>query len=368
MNPKPTTKSISTEALFQPLHLPRGPVIKNRLALAPLTNTQSNPDGTLSEDEYHFLCLRARGGFGWVNTCASHVQANGQGFPGQLGCFDDVHLPGLQRLATGLRAEGTVSAVQLQHSGLRAHESVRDVVAPSAHPESGARALSEDEIGEVIEAFITAALRAEKAGFDGVQIHGAHGYLIAQFLSPDTNTRSDRWGGSLENRSRLLFAIIEGIRSRCGANFQVGVRLSPERFGLRLPEMIALSAQLLQDERLDYLDVSLWDIFKQPEDPAYQGKTLLSLFTDLPRGSIKLGVAGKILSAKDALQALDGGTDYVALGRAAMLSHDYPLQVQADAHYLPPALPVSQAYLKKEGLGPSFLTYLSHRFPGFIAD
>ncbi len=368
MNPQPVSQSISTENLFQPLQLPRGPVIKNRFALAPLTNTQSHADGTLSEDEYRFLCLRAQGGFGWVTTCASHIQANGQGFPGQLGCFDDKHLPGLQRLAAGLRAQGAVSAVQLQHSGLRAHESVSDVVAPSAHAESGARALSEAEVDGVIESFVEAAVRVEKAGFDGVQIHGAHGYLIAQFLSPESNQRSDRWGGSLENRSRLLFAIIEGIRSQCHTDFQVGVRLSPERFGLRLPEMLELSAQLLQDARLDYLDVSLWDIFKQPEDPAFQGQTLMSLFTQLPRGPIKLGVAGKILSAQDALQALAGGADYVALGRAAMLSHDYPLQVQADAHYQPPTLPVSQAHLKKEGLGTSFLTYLSHRFPGFMAD
>lgn len=352
----------------EPLSFSRGPQLKNRFVLAPLTNTQSHEDGTLSEDELHFLALRARGGFGLVTTCASHIHANGQGFPGQLGCFSDDHLPGLTRLASTLKTHGAVSAVQLQHSGLRALPGVQELVAPSAHPESGARALSESEVEACIEDFIQAALRAEDAGFDGVQIHGAHGYLIAQFLSPESNQRNDRWGGSFENRCRFLMRIIAGIRQHCGPAFQVGVRLSPERFGLHLPEMIQLAAQLLQDSALDYLDLSLWDVEKAPEDPAFQGQSLMSLFTSLPRRTVKLGVAGKIMGAQDVARTLELGADYVAIGRAAMLAHDFPQRVQANTAYRSPALPVSRDVLHVEGLGQAFLKYLERRFPGFVAD
>ena len=105
--------------LFSPMALTRGPAWKNRFMLAPRTNSQSLPDGRLSDDEFNWLTYRATGGFGLVMTCAAHVQAVGQGFPGQLGVFSDAHLPGLTRLANAIRREGAVSSVQLHHAGIR---------------------------------------------------------------------------------------------------------------------------------------------------------------------------------------------------------------------------------------------------------
>jgi 2,4-dienoyl-CoA reductase-like NADH-dependent reductase (Old Yellow Enzyme family) len=150
-------------------------------------------------------------------TCASHVQAIGQGFPGQLGCFSDDHLEGLARLATGIKAENSLAVVQLHHAGMRSPSELLGAtpVCPSDDEESGARGLTLDEVEQLKEDFIAAAQRAEKAGFDGVELHGAHGYIICQFLSPEINRRADRYGGSLENRSRILFDIVEGIRQRC---------------------------------------------------------------------------------------------------------------------------------------------------------
>ncbi len=259
-----TTTHESTNRLFAPLRLPRGPVVKNRSFLAPLTNCQSGEDGSLSEEECRWLTLRGKGGFGLTNTCASHVRPEGKGFAGQLGCFEDVHLPGLRRLANGLRNTGLVSALQPHHAGIRALATDNDLVGPSADKQSGARALSESEIELMIQSFVDAALRAEKAGFDGVQIHAGHGYLIAQFLSPELNRRTDKWGGSAENRARFLFDILHSIRVACGPSFQIGVRISTERFGLVLPDMIELASQLFADGAMDYLDLSLWDMQNHP--------------------------------------------------------------------------------------------------------
>ena len=110
---------MTTPDLFAPMTFSHGPAMPTRMMLAPLTNLQSNADGTLSDDEFHWLTLRAKGGFGLTMTCAAHVQAVGQGFPGQLGIFSDAHLPGLTRLAAAIKAEGSLAVVQLHHAGMR---------------------------------------------------------------------------------------------------------------------------------------------------------------------------------------------------------------------------------------------------------
>src|SRR5512137_1772234 len=130
--------------LFEPMSLAHGPAMKNRFMLAPLTNLQSHADGRLSDEEFHWLTMRAEGGFGLTMTCAAHVQAIGQGFPGQLGIFGDEHLPGLARLAADLNATGTVSYVQLHHAGMRSPADVigGQPVCPSDDEATGARALT----------------------------------------------------------------------------------------------------------------------------------------------------------------------------------------------------------------------------------
>jgi 2,4-dienoyl-CoA reductase-like NADH-dependent reductase (Old Yellow Enzyme family) len=351
--------------LFSPLAFTHGPAMKNRFMLAPLTNLQSHPDGRLSDDEYKWLTMRAQGGFGLTMTCAAHVQAVGQGFPGQLGVFGDQHLEGLTRLAAGIKAAGSVSSVQLHHAGNRSPKDlVGTPVCPSDDPETGARGLSLGEVEQLVEDFVAAAVRAQTAGFDGVEIHGAHGYILAQFLSPELNRREDRYGGSVENRARIVHEIIDGVRARTRPDFQLGLRLSPERFGLKLAEIVEVARTILKDGKIDFLDMSLWDVAKEPVEAEFQGRSLMSYFTELDRGDVRLGVAGKITSPAIAADMLAKGADFVLIGRAAILHHDFPEKAR-DAAFTPAALPVSKAHLEAEGLGPAFVTYMS-TWPGFV--
>lgn len=356
-------------ALFQPLTFAHGPAMKNRLMLAPLTNLQSHVDGTMSEDEFHWLVKRAEGGFGLTMTCASHVQRIGQGFPGQMGVWSDDHLPGLTRLAAAIKANDSLAVIQLHHAGMRSPADIigEAPVCPSDNAEFGARALTGEEVEQLRDDFITAAVRAKTAGFDGVEIHGAHGYILCQFLSPEINLRTDKWGGSLDNRGRLITEILAGVRERCGADFQIGLRLSPERFGLRLAEVRDYAAALMAAGAMDYLDMSLWDIAKEPVEEAFHGRSLMSVFTDLPRGDVRLGVAGKVMTPATAAQALADGADFVLLGRAAILHHDWPLLAARDPDFEPVSLPVTRAHLAAEGLGPAFLDYMA-TWKGFVAE
>jgi 2,4-dienoyl-CoA reductase-like NADH-dependent reductase (Old Yellow Enzyme family) len=355
--------------LFQPLSFKSGAVMKNRFMLAPMTNQQSFEDGRLSDDEFNWLTLRARGGFGLTMTCASHVQPNGKGFPGQLGCFSDDHLPGLTRLASAIRAEQSLAVLQLHHAGMRSPPGLigEQAVCPSEYEKYGARGLIPEEVEQLIEDFVTAAERAERAGFDGVEIHGAHGYILCQFLSPGINQRTDRYGGSPANRARILFEIIEAVRKRCRPDFLLGVRLSPERFDLKLEEIIVLSRRLMEDGRIDFLDMSLWDSFKEPLEEAFRGRSLLSYFTELERGETRLGVAGKIYSARDAGKCLENGADFILPGRAAILHHDLPIQISLNPGFESVSLPVSREYLVSQGLGEAFVDYMAG-WQGFVAE
>lgn len=359
---------MTTARLFEPLTLAHGPALKNRFMLAPLTNTQSHPDGRLSDEEFHWLTLRAEGGFGLTMTCAAHVQAVGQGFPGQLGVFGDQHLEGLKRLARAIKAKGSLSAVQLHHAGNRSpRELVGQAVCPSDDPKSGARALTAAEIDGLRDSFVAAARRAETAGFDGVEIHGAHGYILAEFLSAEINHRTDAYGGSIENRARIIFEIIDGVRAVTRPDFQLGLRLSPERFGLKLAEIRDVAGEVLRQGKIDYLDMSLWDVAKEPNEPEHQGRTLMSFFTDLPRGQVRLGAAGKVMTAAEAAGVLEAGCDFVVIGRAAILRHDFPERVRRDPAYRSPATPVTIEHLANEGLSPPFIKYM-RQWPGFVED
>lgn len=342
---------------FEPLELLRGPAIPNRIALAPMTNQQSEEDGTLSADEIEWLTARARGGFGMVTTACSHVVVTGKGFPGELGIFDDALLPGLERLAASLREAGSVSAIQLYHGGMRALGEER--VGPSDDADSRTRALRAEEVEELIEAFVAAAARAERAGFDGVQIHAAHGYLVSEFLSPVLNRRTDEFGGSPEGRARFLMRLIDGIRETCGPDFQLGVRISPERFGQDLRESLALAERLLGEERIDTLDVSLWDVRKRPEDESARERLLIDWFTGLPRSGVRLGVAGKIIEPADVDWCLAAGADYVSLGKVAIVNAAYPRLMRSDPGFRPYWQPTTEEHLRSQAVGPRFSRYLS---------
>jgi 2,4-dienoyl-CoA reductase-like NADH-dependent reductase (Old Yellow Enzyme family) len=355
--------------LFTPLGFLHGPEMPNRFMLAPLTNQQSHPDGTLSDDEHRWLTMRATGGFGLTMTCATHVQAVGQGFPGQLGIFGDQHIAGHTRLAADIAATGSLAYAQLHHAGNRSPADLigSAPVCPSDDPATGARALTTAEVEQVIEDFVTAAVRCERAGYHGVELHGAHGYLICQFLSSELNQRTDQYGGSLENRSRMLFEIIDQIRARCSHDFALAVRLSPERFGMQIDEITEIYARLVDSGHVDMIDMSLWDFAKQPIEEAHQGRTLTEIFAALPRGEVRLGVAGKIHDPADALGVIQSGVDIAVLGRVAILHHDYPRQLAADHDFIPRRIPVSAEVLRSEGLSDTFVTYMNN-WPGFVAQ
>ncbi|MDG1334158.1 MAG: NADH:flavin oxidoreductase [Crocinitomicaceae bacterium] len=352
-----------------PLLFPCGISIKNRFMLAPMTNQQSHENGQLSDAESHWLTMRAKGQFGLVMTCASHVQEIGKGFPGQLGIFGDQLMDGHQKLAKEIQSHGSLAVIQLHHAGMRSPQEVigQQPVCPSENEKTGARALTLAEVIQLREDFIEAAIRAQKCGYDGVEVHGAHGYILTQFLSSEINHRTDEYGGSLENRSRILFEIVRGIREKCGENFLLGVRLSPEKFGMDLQEVKTISEQLCEEDLIDFLDISLWDCFKMPEEESYQELPLLDHFTSLDLNNVKLTVAGKILSGKDVRSILDAGVDFVTIGRSGILHHDFPQQVMQNPDFEPTETPVSAKYLKKEGLSETFVKYM-RRWPDFVQD
>ena len=336
--------------------------------LAPLTNRQSNEDGTLSEDEFNWLTMRAKGGFGLVMTCASHVQEIGKGFPGQLGIFSDEHIPGHARLTTEIKAHGSLAVIQLHHAGMRSpKETIGEApVCPSENEKHRARGMTLAEVEALRDDFIQAAVRAQKSGYDGVEVHGAHGYILTQFLSKKHNKRTDEYGGSFENRARIIVDIVEGIRRECGDSFLLGLRLSPERFGMELEEIKTLSLQFANSGKLDFLDISLWDVFKNPEGEI-DNKTLMQHFSELDLGETKLTVAGKIGSGKSVNEVMDAGIDFVTIGKGGILHHDFPKKVLENSNFEIQSTPVSEAYLKAEGLGDKFVEYM-RKWPGFVAD
>jgi 2,4-dienoyl-CoA reductase-like NADH-dependent reductase (Old Yellow Enzyme family) len=387
MSTDPTAQHRLARA-YEAVEFAHGQAMPNRFMLAPLTNESSHADGALSEGEHRFMSMRALGGFGLTMTCASHVSATGQGFPGQLGCFDDRHLEGLSALAESINRTGSRSFIQLHHAGNRSPEELIGTtpVCPSDDPDTGARALSTEEVADVIEDFVAAAVRAERAGFSGVEIHGAHGYLLCQFLSPDLNRRGDDYGGSLENRSRIIFEIIAGIRERCSDDLTLAVRLSPERFGMRVDEVVEVFERLVATGDVDMIDMSLWDVRKLPVaaetdrqsvangddsiDEVDQPTPLIETFASIPRHGVALGVAGKIRSAADVAWVLEQGTegvDIAIVGRSAILHHDFPQRCLRDPDFVPRTLPVSEEDLRAEGLSDPFVEYMRN-WPRFVAD
>lgn len=343
--------------------------MKNRLSLAPLTNTQSHEDGRLSQEELHWLTLRAKGGFGIVMTCAAHVDLSGKGFPGQLGIYSDLLNEGHKTLTSIIHQYDSLALTQLYHGGLRSPSDLIPgaPVAPSDHEASGARSLSTDEVIDVIDAFVNAAKRAQSCGYDGVEIHAAHGYLIAQFISAQYNHRTDEYGGDLRQRCRLLFDIINGIRCQCGDAFVIGVRLSPERFGMDLEEIKTLITWLKEMSSVDFVDLSLWDVRKHPEDEKYADKTLLAHLSDLDYGAMKWTAAGHIRSGADVSYVLDHGADFVTIGRAGIIHPDFALRVQSDAQFSMRALPVSRDYLRSVGVSDVFINYLT-KWKDFVEE
>ena len=368
---------MSQNQLFTPFTFPAsGKQMRNRISLAPLTNLQSHEDGTLSDDEYNWLVRRAKENFGMVITCAANVSADGQGWKGELGIYDDKHTEGLTRLAQGIKQYGSLAVVQIFHGGARSPESLIGTQpwSASAHTMPHAkvpvevRAATQEDIARVIDDFIAAAKRAEDAGFDGVELHGAHGYLLHQFLSTATNKRTDEWGGSFENRNRLLRTVLQKIKAVVKKDFMVGVRLSPEDKysfeGIDFDESVAL-AKLLAQDGVDYIHLSPWEAAKKPEKHATGDKALITYFREaVPQTPIV--VAGKIWTRADAEQVLALGADVVAVGMAAIAHANWPALVKENVTE-PSRQPFTAAHLLQQGLSAPFVEYMK-RWKGFVVS
>lgn len=362
--------AMSKADLFSPLTFRNGARAANRLALAAMTNLLSHEDGSLSDDELRWLDIHAEGGFGLVATCASHVAQSGQGFEGELGIFDDRLLPGLTRLATALRNRGSLGLVQIFHGGARAPCKLTGARPWTASEQSGdpseARAGTIADIEGAITAFRDAAVRAHRAGFEGVELHGAHGYLLCQFLSR-LNTRADGWGGDLEGRARLIREVMRAVRAAVPASFVVGVRLSPEDYGqlkgLDLDESLT-TAKWLCDDGANFIHISLWNALpntsKRPEQHA------VTLFREACPADVPILVAGSVWTREDAESLLAKGADMIALGRAAIANPDWPLRAR-ESGWEPKRPPLTAAELKERGLTDQFVTYM-RRWKGFVAD
>ena len=205
----------------------------------------------------------ARGGVGLLITGHMYVHSSGKAHPGMTGITSDDLIPGLKLLADAVHAEGGALAAQINHAGRQSRGGVvDDPIGPSEQPakppRSGAREMTVDEIEMLIDAYAQAARRAAAAGFDAVQIHAAHGYLVSQFLSPLANKRCDEWGGSLENRTRFLARIIAAVREQVGPDFPVLAKLGmrdESSDGLTLEEGVEIVRQL-PNMSLDAVEIS----------------------------------------------------------------------------------------------------------------
>jgi len=348
--------------------------LRNRTVLAAMTNKQSHADGTLSDAEIKWLTRRAKGGFGIITTAAAHVSTDGQGWDGELGLFDDKHIDKLTILTDSIHTYGSLSFAQLFHGGMCAPQYLTAKTPISAskircdESKSGfTRSASEKDIKRIIDNFTAAAVRCVKAGFDGIELHGAHGYLISQFLGIKTNMRKDEWGGDLKNRSRFLIEIYRSIKEEVPDSFIVGVRISPEisDLGINLTDSINL-AGFLRDEGIDYLHISCWDAFAKskeyPDDPRRLTEWFSQSLDDLP----PIISTGSVWSRSDAQELMNQGADLIGVARVGIPYPDWAKKL-CQENYNPPRAPFTVKHLREAGLSDVFINYM-RKWDGFVSN
>src|ERR1700758_4939070 len=254
--------------VWSPLRFNSGREMANRFAIAPLTTDASHEDGTVTESELEFVRRRAASGFGAAISSAAYVEQDGRAWQG-IGATHDGHLSSLHRLAEAMRAAGGLAILQIYDGGriakpeligeqcLRAPSAVASLRPGAKTP----RAMTTDEVGNLIARFREAASLARKAGFDGVEIHGANHYAVHQFFSPRANHRVDNWGGTLSKRMNFPLAVAQAVRDALGPKLIAGFRITPfeaESNGYTLEDAKQLCDQLAR-LNLDYISVSLDD-------------------------------------------------------------------------------------------------------------
>ncbi len=346
---------------------PNGVSQKNRIVLAPMTNSQSHQDGTLSTAELHWLDLRAKGGFGMLISAASHVQPTAKAWEGQLGCFSDAHIDGFKKLADIGKKQNALTVLQLFHGGVRSPRNLTGVqpTAPSAvtldFPDfEMPRALEEKEILEIIAHFVSAAKRAHQAGLSGIEVHGANGYLFTQFLNTINNKRTDRWGGSLENRARFLIQTVSEIKKAMPKDFIVGVRLlaedAPAQKGFDIDETKQVIEWLVKLD-VDYIHISASDVAAVSWKYADSKESNIRRLRSVVPPQIALMMCGGVKEPKHAEFALNEGADLVALGKIAISTPDWPLKA-VEPDFKPKPFPLSEEEAKAVGIAPPFIAML----------
>jgi 2,4-dienoyl-CoA reductase-like NADH-dependent reductase (Old Yellow Enzyme family) len=339
--------SIDAGALFAPIDI-NGQITKNRLAVAPMTRITATGDGRATETMMRYYERFARGGFGTVITEGIYTdRAFSQGYLYQPGITDEGQADAWKPIVNGVKAHGAHVIAQLMHAGAisQANRFRKTTVGPSAIQPKGTQmtfyhgndcyglpaAMTEEEIADAVAGFASSAGRAiEIAGFDGIEIHGANGYLLDQFLTDYTNSRTDHWGGSAENRVRLAVETLKAVRARIGAEVPVGVRISQGKVndythkwaGAERDAEIIFGS--LADAGANMIHVTEFEAWK----PAFTegGPSLMRLAQRYaPKATIFAN--GSLHNIEQAVASLEGGADIITLGRGALANPDLPEQL-----------------------------------------
>lgn len=351
--------------ILRPYALTESIKLRNRLIMAPMTTWSAQADGQVSLEELDYYRYRSTG-VGMVITGTTYSIPNGMGFENQFYAGDDLYIPSLTKLADTIKVGGAKAILQICHAGRMSHSKLlggNQVVSASAVKalRDGAempRELSETEIHNIIDSFYETTRRAIRAGFDGVEIHGANTYLIQQFFSPHSNRRKDYWGGSLEKRLRFPLGVISSVKRAVKdfgqAEFIIGYRFSPEEIeepGITMEDTLSL-VDILADQGLTYLNVSLSNYkqtsMRQTEGDLAVGKQILAVIN----GRIPLMGVGSVKTFEDANDARNFGYDMVQLGRTIVINPDWVSRVKAGKK-IKPALDlkkVDKLYIPSEML------------------
>lgn len=328
--------------MFSPLQI-KGMTVKNRFAVPPMVTDFGNERGEVTARLIAYLEARAKGGFGLITVEATTVLPNTSSFPKGLGLWDDHLTKGFSTLAEAVHAHGAKLSVQLYHPGRQTVSALGTQpvsASPLPCPVCGEvpKELSQKDIRTLVRAFGEAAARAKSAGCDAVEIHGAHGYLLNQFISPYSNRRVDEYGGTLANRMRFPLEVLKSVRRNCGADFPIIFRMSPnERVigGLTIEESLVI-ADMLANAGVDVLSVStgvygsvayIIPNYCLPEGLNVGDAAAIRQHTGLP-----VAVAGRItdpLMAENIVKA--GKADIVMMGRASIVDPELPKKAAAGA-------------------------------------
>ncbi|TYT74679.1 NADH:flavin oxidoreductase/NADH oxidase family protein [Desulfobotulus mexicanus] len=372
------------DILFQPLTLPCGRVVKNRFFKSAMSEILGTEDNRPTEALVRLYEGWGKGGTGILVTGNVMVDRKALGEPRNVVMDTEDDLPMLSSWAEAGKKEGSEIWVQLNHPGKQSPKNLSPKpVAPSAiplHPGlqrffATPKALEEGEILGIIAAFARSAGIAKKAGFTGVQIHAAHGYLVSQFLSPLHNQRKDAWGGSLENRMRFLMEVYQAIRKEVGPDFPVGVKLNSGDFRKEgyHPEEAAEVAAALAAEGLDLLEIS-GGSYEKPVMMAGMPGGSEGYFLEYARRirqitAMPLVVTGGFRTASGMVAALaSGDTDMVGLGRPMVLDPSLPLCIAEDKGmaYKSPVTPKSTGIAAVDNIAMLEITWYERQM-GYLA-